>query len=58
MFSCEFREISKNTHFYRTPPVDACENLKLTVILSKHVLLCMCLSPSQLLDVIQTTIVG
>ena len=25
MFSCEFCEISKNTFFYRTPPMAACE---------------------------------
>ena len=28
MFSCEFCEISKNTFFYRTPPVAASEYLK------------------------------
>ena len=25
VFSCEFRKISKNTFFYRTPPVGASE---------------------------------
>ena len=52
MFFREFCEIFKNAYFYRTPPVAASENLKLIVILRKPVLLCFCLSPSQLLDVI------
>ena len=29
VFPCEFFEISKNTSFYRTPPVAAAENTKM-----------------------------
>ena len=32
VFSCEFYEISKNTFFYRTPPVAASEQWLLTLI--------------------------
>ena len=35
MFSCEFYEISKNIFFYRTPPVDASEELPLILSFAK-----------------------
>ena len=42
VFSCKFCEISKNTFYYRTPPVDASgenknkEKTKLTIVLPEH----------------------
>ena len=53
-FSFQLCEIFKNTYLYRTPPVAASENLKSIVIFSKHVVLCFCVLPAQLLDVIRS----
>ena len=42
VFSCKFCEISKNTFYYRTPPVDASgenknkQKTKLTIVLPEH----------------------
>ena len=42
VFSCEFCEISKNTFFYRTPPVAASDITKIWKPIAVCVKICLC----------------